>query len=137
MLCKFLPYNNVNQPQVYICSLPLEPPSQPPPIPPLWVITEYQVELPVTQQLSTRSSTLHTVMYMFQCYSLNLSHPLFAWLCPQVCSLCILFLSCPTNSFISTIFLDSLWKYFNDLELSFSRSLHAQFYFTDLTFFIS
>ena len=26
MLCRFLPYDNVNQPEVYICPLPLEPP---------------------------------------------------------------------------------------------------------------
>ena len=30
ILCWFLPYINMNQPQVYICLLPLEPPSQPP-----------------------------------------------------------------------------------------------------------
>ena len=29
MLCWFLPFNNVSQPQVYTCPLPLEPPSHP------------------------------------------------------------------------------------------------------------
>ena len=33
MLCWFLPYNNVNQLLVYICPLPLEPPSHLPPHP--------------------------------------------------------------------------------------------------------
>ena len=37
MLCCFLPYNNVNQPKVYICPHPLEPLSLPPLLPPLWI----------------------------------------------------------------------------------------------------
>ena len=45
MLCQFLLYNEVNQLQVYIYPLPLEPPI--PPIPPTQVITEHQAELPV------------------------------------------------------------------------------------------
>ena len=45
MLCWFLPYMNVNQPQVYRCPLPFEPP--PNPIPLLEVVTEHQVELSV------------------------------------------------------------------------------------------
>ena len=32
-LCWFLPYNNMNQPSVYICPLPLKPPSHLPPHP--------------------------------------------------------------------------------------------------------
>ena len=31
--CWFLPYSSMNQPQVYMCSLPLEPPFRPPPLP--------------------------------------------------------------------------------------------------------
>ena len=34
-------------------------------------------------------SILHTVIRMFQCYSLNSSHPLLPSLCPQLCSLCL------------------------------------------------
>ena len=47
-------------------------------------------------------------MCMFQCYSLNLSHPLLPLLCPQVCSLCPSLYSCPANRVINTIFLDSI-----------------------------
>ena len=34
---------------------------------------------------------------MFQCYILNLSHPLLPPLCPQVCSLCLHLYSCPAS----------------------------------------
>ena len=45
------------------------------------------------------SPILHMVIYIFQCYSLNLSHLLLPLLCPKVCSLC--FYSCPANRFKS------------------------------------
>ena len=54
-------------------------------------------------------SLLHLVIYMFQCYSLNLSHPLLPLLCPQVCSLCLY--CCPANMFTSTIFLDFIFMH--------------------------
>ena len=41
--CWFLPYISMNQPYVYICPLPLEPPSH---VSPLWVVTEHWFELP-------------------------------------------------------------------------------------------
>ena len=47
MLCWFLPYNNMNQPSVYTCPLAFEPPSHSSSIPPLWLVTEHWVELPV------------------------------------------------------------------------------------------
>ena len=38
ILCWSLPYSNMNQPQVYVCPLPLESPSHLPPYPtPLWI----------------------------------------------------------------------------------------------------
>ena len=47
MLYWFLPFNNVNQPYVYMYPLPLEPPSHSlTPIPPIW-LTEHWIELPV------------------------------------------------------------------------------------------
>jgi len=75
-------------------------------IPPLYVVTEYQVELPLFYS-NFPIAILHMVMYMFQCYSFNLSHPLLPSLCPQVCSLGRCLYSCPANRFISTIFLGS------------------------------
>ena len=55
-------------------------------------------------------SILHMVMYMVQCYSLNLSHPLLL-LCPQVFCLCLCLYNCPTNRFIGIIFLDSVYMH--------------------------
>ena len=49
------------------------------------------------------------VLCRFPCYPLSLSHPLLPTLCPQVCSLALCFYSCPANSSISTIFLDSIY----------------------------
>ena len=45
-------------------------------------------------------SILHMLVYMFQCYSLNSSHPFLPPLCQQVCSLCLHLYCCPTNIFI-------------------------------------
>ena len=69
----------------YISSLLNLPPTSHP-IPPLWVIAEHQVELPVLYS-NFLLSVLQMVMCVFQCYTLNSSHPLFPLLCPQVCSL--------------------------------------------------
>ena len=44
-------------------------------------------------------------------YSLNLSYPLLLPLCTKVCYLCLHLCSCPANRFISTIFLDSVYRY--------------------------
>ena len=46
MLCWFLPYINMDQPQVYIGPLPLEPPSHLPPHPAPLDITEPQFKFP-------------------------------------------------------------------------------------------
>ena len=47
MLCKYLLYNEVNQPHVYLCPFPLESPSHSTLIPSIWVTTEDQAELPL------------------------------------------------------------------------------------------
>ena len=74
--------------------------------------------------------TLHMVMYMFQSYSLNLSTLFFFFfflsfllLCEQVCSLCLSLYCCPTNRFISAIFLESIC--INIQYLFFSDLLHS------------
>ena len=52
----------MNQPQVYICPLPLEPPSHPPPIAPLWVVTENHLwGSCLVQQILMICSTYDTV----------------------------------------------------------------------------
>ena len=43
-------------------------------------------------------------VYICQCYSLNLSHPLLPSLCSHLSSLFLRLYSCPTNRFICTIF---------------------------------
>ena len=48
-------------------------------------------------------------MYMFPCYSLNLSHAFLPLLYPHICSLCLRLHCCPAYRFISTIFLDSIY----------------------------
>ena len=55
----------------YIPSLLNLPPALP--VPPLYVVKNHWAELPVLNS----SFLLHMVMYIFQCYSLNLSHCLF------------------------------------------------------------
>ena len=72
----FLPYIDMNQPQVYMC-----PPSQTPLLPPfpshpsgLSQCTSF--ECPVSCISLDWWSISHMVIYMFQCYSLKSSHPL-------------------------------------------------------------
>lgn len=48
---------------------------------------------------------LHMVVCMLPSSSLNSVHPLLAPPCPQVFSLCLHLLCCPSNRFTSTIFL--------------------------------
>ena len=43
-------------------------------------------------------------MCMFQCSSLNSSHPLLPPLCTQVCSLCLCLYSCPANQLVFFFF---------------------------------
>ena len=94
----------------YVCPLPLDLPSYPLPYP---IPLGYHR----APDLSSLHQTvnfhwyliLHMIMYMFQFYSLSLSHPLLPPLCPQVSSLCLCLLCCPANRFISTIFLDSIY----------------------------
>ena len=60
------------------------------------------------RRIPTGCPVVHMVMWMLQCSSLNLSHPLLPPLCLWVCSLCLCLHCCLTNRFISTIFLDSI-----------------------------
>ena len=100
-----LPYINMNQ-HWYTCSLPPESPSHLPlhPIP-----LNYHRALGLSSLSCTRNSPwlslLHMVMYMFQCCSLNSSHPLLPKLCSGVCSLCLHLHCFSANKFISTIVL--------------------------------
>ena len=59
--------------------------------------------------VSHKLSISHMVMYICQCYSLSLSHPLLPLLCPEVHSLYLHLYSCLANRFMSTIFLDTIY----------------------------
>ena len=110
MLCWFLLYNSSNQPQAYKYPVPLGPPSHAAlhPIP----LGHHRAELSslCCAAASCQLSILHMVMYMCGAsFSLNSSHPLLPLLCQQVCSQCLCLYACPTDRFIGTIFLDSIY----------------------------
>ena len=89
----------------YIYSLRLDPLSQLLSHPSRWSLSARLGTL-CCIAASHQLSVLHVIVYICQCYSLNLSHPLLPLLCPQVHSPCPHLPSFPANSFISTIFPD-------------------------------
>ena len=108
----FLPYINFNEPQVYICPLPLKPPSQLPPQPnPLGCHRAPALGSLCHTANSYWLSNLYVVIYLFHCYSFIQSHLLSPWLCPKICSLCLHLYSCPVDRLIGTIFLDSIYMH--------------------------
>ena len=54
------------------------------------------------------SSVLHMIIFRFQCYSPNSSHPPLLPRSPKVCSLHLCLLCCPACGIIDTVFLNSL-----------------------------
>ena len=88
--------------------------------------------LPITSRClsqtpkSHRLSTLRMVIYVFQCYSLKLSHLVLSF--PNcVCSLCLCLLCCPASRIISTNFLDSIIMHikFTFAQNSLGRIFHC------------
>ena len=70
------------------------------------------------------SSILHMVIYIFQCYSLKLSHPHLLPHSPKVCSLHLCLFCCLAYRIFVTIFLNSiLWV--SILYWCFSFLLHS------------
>ena len=95
ILSWFLPYINMNQSWVYICPLLFELPSHlPPKLTPLGC--HRRLDLHSMHHKANSHRLFYMVMCMFQYYSLNSSHPLILLLSPQVCSLCLSLLCCPT-----------------------------------------
>ena len=108
--CGFLSYINKDQPLVHTCPLPPEPPFHLPPHTalqpvrePLFEFPESYSKFPLAIYFTYGNINLHVTL------STHLTH-FSPTLCPQVCSLC-LFLCCPENKFISTIFLDSIYMH--------------------------
>ena len=101
-MCWSLPYINVNQPQVYICPLHLEPLSYLPPFPtPLGCHRAPDLYSLHHTANPHWLSILHTVMYRFPCYSPSSSNPLLPPPYPQTCSLGLHLHCCPADRFIS------------------------------------
>ena len=87
---------------------PEAPPTSVPTLP-LWVIPEHQRWMALLHALNLHwSSISHMVVYMFQCYSLMLSHPR---LLPEskVCSVHLCLFCCLAYRVIITIFLNSIY----------------------------
>ena len=84
----FLLYNKVNQLEVCIYSIPLEPPSHPPSH-----SSRSSQHTKLSSLCSAAASHQLPILYT-QCYSLSSSHPLLPLLCPQVHSLCLCLCSC-------------------------------------------
>ena len=98
-----MPYINMNQPLVHMFSpswLSLPPPT---PSHPSKLSQSTGFEIPLSYN-KFPLAVLHMVMYMFQCCSLNSSHPLLPKVCLGVCSLCLHLHCCPANRLISAIF---------------------------------
>ena len=111
-MCLFLPYNNMNQPQIHICPLPLETPSH----------LQPHLNSPGYHEASDLSSLDHTVNFHWLSnftsgnvyVSMLLSQfvpPFPSPPCPQVCSLFLWLHCCPASRFMGTIFLliDSIY----------------------------
>ena len=60
---------------------------------------------------SHQLSSLHMAAYTCWCYFLHSPHSFLALMCPYVHSLYLPLHSCPTNRFINTIFLDSIYMH--------------------------
>ena len=104
-----LPYIDMNQPWVYMCSPSWTPfHLLPHPIP------QGHPNAPALNTLSHASnldswSVSHMIIYMFQCYSLKSSHPRFLPQSPKVCSLSLSLFCYLTYWVIVTIFLNSIY----------------------------
>ena len=104
-----LPYIDMNQPRVYMCSpswLPLPPPSPSHP--------SGHPSVPTLSTLSHASnldwwSVSHMIIYMFQWYSLKSSHPCLLPQNPKVCSTHLCLFCCLRYRVIVTIFLNSIY----------------------------
>ena len=96
-----------------ICVPHPEPPSHLPPHPILQGYPSAPILSALSQALNLdwRSSS-HMVIYMFQCYSLKLSHPCLLPQSPKVCSLHLCLFCCLAYRVIVTIFLNSIYMYY-------------------------
>ena len=105
----FLPYINMNQPQLYTCPPNPETLSHLPPHPiPLGCPRAPALGALLHAWNLHCSSILHIAMYMFQRYSLKSSHPCLLLPSGKVCSLRLSLLCCPACPEVATIFPNSI-----------------------------
>ena len=108
----FLPYTDMNQPQVYMCLPQPEPASHlPAHLIPLGSPSAPTLSALFHDPNLDYSSILHRVIYMFQCYSLKLSHPRLLPQSPKVFSLYLCLFCCIAYSVVVTTFLNSIYMY--------------------------
>ena len=115
-----LSYINMDQPQVHMCPLILNPLFHLPPHP-------TSLGCPSALALSALfhasnlawSSISHMVIYMLQCYSLKSSHPCLLPQSPKVCSLHLCLSCCLAYRVIITIFLNSIYMCYTVLMFLF------------------
>ena len=102
----FLPYIDMNQPWIYMCSPSLSP------LPPPSTSGSSQCTSP--EHLSHASdlgwwSVSSLIVYLFQCYSLKTSHSRLLPQSPKVCSIHLYLFFCFAYWIIVTIFLNSIY----------------------------
>ena len=91
----------------YVSSHPEPTPHTSLPTPSLWVDPASSVMLHASNLY--RSSVLHMVIYMFQCYSLKLSHPRLLPHSPNLCSLHLCLFCCLTDRVVITVFINPIY----------------------------
>ena len=94
----------MNQPWMYLCPLPPQPPSNP-------LLRWSQsggFELPESAANPHWLPTSHMAVQVCQCYGLKLAYPLLPSRAPHVSSPSLYLHCCSANRFISAIFLDSI-----------------------------
>ena len=108
----FLPYIDMNQPCMYMCSPILKPPSH---LPPHSITQIHPRALSLSALLHELnlhwSSILHMVIYMFKCYSLRPSHPCLLPQSPKICSIHLCLFFCLAYRVIITIFLNFIYMH--------------------------
>ena len=130
----FLPSTNMNRPQVSLCLLHPDPPPAPPHTIPLGCPRARASGALLHAPNSRCSSALHTVIYMFQCWSLKSSHPRLLPLSPKVCSSHLRLLCSPAYRIVGTIFLNPIYIYIY-IHIYIYTYTHTIFVFLFLTYF--
>ena len=107
----FIRYINMNQPRVYICPPILIPLPTPSPFYPSRLFHSTGFGCLLHASNLHWSSILHMVIYIFQFYFLQSSHPHLLPQSPKVCSLHLCLFCCPACKIVVAIFLNSIYMH--------------------------